>query len=196
MNQQFPSFHLEDKVNVEPRGIVRPPILHTYKRKGRMVGFILEDITLSRAVAVAEGHPRIGCKVASASQVPRVESKVEGGDTSTKETRNEEQMKKIGRQELRFMFFLDRTEFPKCKLTDSAKLIDAVIRFDGTTLDWSRSKEERNAFKHWLELKQRLLIRFRAVKEEPICRRFLASNRKQSWKVNKNYWREPKRRLE
>ncbi|TYK14722.1 Transposon Ty3-G Gag-Pol polyprotein [Cucumis melo var. makuwa] len=61
-----------------------------------ILGFILEDITLSRAVAVAEGHPRIGCKVASASQVPRVESKVEGGDTSTKETRNEEQMKKIG----------------------------------------------------------------------------------------------------
>ncbi|KAA0044281.1 Ty3/gypsy retrotransposon protein [Cucumis melo var. makuwa] len=37
MNQQFPSFHLEDKVNVEPRGIVRPPIIHTYKRRGRMV---------------------------------------------------------------------------------------------------------------------------------------------------------------
>ena len=37
MNQQFPSFHLEDKVNVEPRGIVRPPILHTYKRRDRKV---------------------------------------------------------------------------------------------------------------------------------------------------------------
>ncbi|KAA0056274.1 transposon Tf2-1 polyprotein isoform X1 [Cucumis melo var. makuwa] len=27
MNQQFPMFHLEDKVNLEPRGIVRPPII-------------------------------------------------------------------------------------------------------------------------------------------------------------------------
>ncbi|TYK05580.1 Retrotransposable element Tf2 [Cucumis melo var. makuwa] len=37
MNQQFPSFHLEHKVNVEPRGIVRPPILHTYKRRDSKV---------------------------------------------------------------------------------------------------------------------------------------------------------------
>ena len=34
MNQQFPDLHLEDKVNLEPRGIVRPPIIHTYKRRG------------------------------------------------------------------------------------------------------------------------------------------------------------------
>ena len=38
MNQQFPSFHLfEDKVNLEPKGIVRPPIIHTYKRRGKRV---------------------------------------------------------------------------------------------------------------------------------------------------------------
>ncbi|TYK09688.1 Retrotransposable element Tf2 [Cucumis melo var. makuwa] len=35
MNQQFPSFHLEDKVILEPRGIVRPPIINVYKRKGK-----------------------------------------------------------------------------------------------------------------------------------------------------------------
>lgn len=28
MNQQFPDFHLEDKVNPEARGVVRPPIIH------------------------------------------------------------------------------------------------------------------------------------------------------------------------
>ena len=37
LNQQFPQFHLEDKVNLEPRGIVRPPIIHTYQRRGRKV---------------------------------------------------------------------------------------------------------------------------------------------------------------
>lgn len=37
MNQQFPDFHLEDKVNPEARGVVRPPIIHQYKRKGRKV---------------------------------------------------------------------------------------------------------------------------------------------------------------
>ena len=35
MNQQFPTFHLEDKVNLESKGIVRPPIIHTYLRRGR-----------------------------------------------------------------------------------------------------------------------------------------------------------------
>ena len=30
MSQQFPNFHLEDKVNLEPRG-------RTYKRRGKMV---------------------------------------------------------------------------------------------------------------------------------------------------------------
>ncbi|KAA0065996.1 Transposon Ty3-G Gag-Pol polyprotein [Cucumis melo var. makuwa] len=35
MNQQFPSFHLEDKVILEPRSIVRPPIINVYKRKGK-----------------------------------------------------------------------------------------------------------------------------------------------------------------
>ncbi|TYK17995.1 putative F-box/LRR-repeat protein 9 [Cucumis melo var. makuwa] len=37
MNQQFPMFHLEDKVNLEPRGIVRPPIVHMYKRMSKKV---------------------------------------------------------------------------------------------------------------------------------------------------------------
>ena len=37
MNQQFPTFHLEDKVNLEPRGTVRPPIIHKCKRRGRKV---------------------------------------------------------------------------------------------------------------------------------------------------------------
>ncbi|KAA0050226.1 transposon Tf2-1 polyprotein isoform X1 [Cucumis melo var. makuwa] len=37
MNQQFPTFHLEDKVNLEPRGIVKPPIINVYERKGRKV---------------------------------------------------------------------------------------------------------------------------------------------------------------
>ena len=44
LNQQFPHFHLEDKVNLEPRGIVRPPIIHTYQRRGRKVnGQMIND---------------------------------------------------------------------------------------------------------------------------------------------------------
>ncbi|KAA0049937.1 Ty3/gypsy retrotransposon protein [Cucumis melo var. makuwa] len=35
MNQHFSSFHLEDKVNLEPQGVVRPPIIHKYKRRDK-----------------------------------------------------------------------------------------------------------------------------------------------------------------
>lgn len=35
MNQQLPSFHLRDKVHFEPACIVKLPILHTYKRRGK-----------------------------------------------------------------------------------------------------------------------------------------------------------------
>ena len=34
-NQQFPSFHLEDKVHFEACTNVRSPILHTYTKKGK-----------------------------------------------------------------------------------------------------------------------------------------------------------------
>ena len=43
INQQFPSFHLKDKVNLELRGIVRPPIVHTYKRRGKKVNVQASD---------------------------------------------------------------------------------------------------------------------------------------------------------
>lgn len=35
MNQQFSTFHNEDKVNLESRGIVRPLIIHKYKRRAK-----------------------------------------------------------------------------------------------------------------------------------------------------------------
>lgn len=35
IQQQFPHLHLEDKVNFEKGGIVRPPIVYTYKRNGK-----------------------------------------------------------------------------------------------------------------------------------------------------------------
>ena len=104
---------------------------------------------------------------ASTSQILRMESIVEGGNTPTKETRNEERTKKIGIEEDKSdrnkfkkvdlpvfsgkdfdscIFWTERN-FQKYKLTDSEKLIVAVIRFDGTTSDWSQSKDERDAFK-------------------------------------------------
>lgn len=35
IQKQFPSFHLEDKVSVNLGGIVRPPIIHKFERKGK-----------------------------------------------------------------------------------------------------------------------------------------------------------------
>ncbi|TYK01856.1 LRR receptor-like serine/threonine-protein kinase FEI 1 isoform X2 [Cucumis melo var. makuwa] len=98
---------------------------------------------------------------ASASQIPRMKNTVEGGNTTAKETRDEEQTKKIGIEE----DMSDRNKFKKVELP----------RFDGTTLDWSRSKDEHDAFKDWLRLKQRLLLTFQLVREELSRGRFLAN---------------------
>ncbi|KAA0042115.1 Retrovirus-related Pol polyprotein from transposon TNT 1-94 [Cucumis melo var. makuwa] len=93
----------------------------------------------------------------------------------TEEKVSEEQTKKIGIEEdisdrnkfkkvelprfsgKKFDSFIFWTEqnFQKYKPIDSKRVIVAVIRFDGTTLDWSRSKDEHDAFKDWLRLKQR-----------------------------------------
>lgn len=35
LEEQFPAFHLEDKVDVQEGGTVRPPIIHAYYRKGK-----------------------------------------------------------------------------------------------------------------------------------------------------------------
>ena len=36
IKSQFPDFHLEDKVSLEPGGNVRPPIRYTYTRRKKM----------------------------------------------------------------------------------------------------------------------------------------------------------------
>lgn len=55
-------------------------------------------------------------------------------------------------------------------------MIIAAISFDSATLDWYRSHEDRESFANWDDLKKRLLIRFRSMREGSICGRFLAIN--------------------
>ena len=59
------------------------------------------------------------------------------------------------------------------KLTDSEKLTVATISFEGPALNWYRSQEERDKFTCWLNLKERLLIRFRSSREGSLYGRFL-----------------------
>lgn len=49
----------------------------------------------------------------------------------------------------------------------------AMISFEGAALDWFRSNEEREPFKDWKELKDRLLVRFRSSRKELVCGQFL-----------------------
>lgn len=63
-------------------------------------------------------------------------------------------------------------------LKDSEKLMVAVISFDGSMLDWYQLHDEREAFKDWADLKQRMLIRFRSIKDGTLVRRFLSIKQK------------------
>ncbi|KAL0560786.1 hypothetical protein IC582_001199 [Cucumis melo] len=71
-----------------------------------------------------------------------------------------------------WLFRADRY-FKIHNLSDSEKLTVAVISFDGPALDWYRSQEEREAFAGWDDLKQKMLVRFRATREGTLVGRFL-----------------------
>ena len=71
-----------------------------------------------------------------------------------------------------WLFSADRY-FQIHKLTDSEKLTVATISFEGPALNWYRSQEERDKFTCWLNLKERLLIRFRSSREGSLYGRFL-----------------------
>ncbi|KAA0038184.1 transposon Tf2-1 polyprotein isoform X1 [Cucumis melo var. makuwa] len=71
-----------------------------------------------------------------------------------------------------WLFKADRY-FQIYKLTDSKKIV-SVISFDGPSLDWFRSQEERDKFKDWSDLKIQLLERFRSIREGSLYGRFFA----------------------
>ena len=116
----------------------------------------------------------------------RIETEEQRKEIETEEKVGEEQTKKIGIEEdisdqnkfkkvelqrfsgkkfNSFIFWIERN-FQKYELINSERVNVVVIKFDGTTLDWSRSKDEHDAFKDWLRLKQRLLLPFQSVREE------------------------------
>ena len=59
------------------------------------------------------------------------------------------------------------------KLTDFEKMTVTTISFEGTALNWYRSQEERDKFVDWVNLKERVLVRFRSTKEGSLYGRFL-----------------------
>ncbi|KAL0545306.1 hypothetical protein IC582_015184 [Cucumis melo] len=59
------------------------------------------------------------------------------------------------------------------KLSDSEKMLVSTISFDGPALNWYRSQEEREKFTSWLNLKERLLVRFRSSRDGTILGKFL-----------------------
>ncbi|KAL0556619.1 hypothetical protein IC582_005133 [Cucumis melo] len=59
------------------------------------------------------------------------------------------------------------------KLTESEKMLVSTVSFDGPALNWYRSQEERDKFTSWMNLKERLLVRFRSSKDGTICGKFL-----------------------
>ncbi|KAL0544147.1 hypothetical protein IC582_019259 [Cucumis melo] len=71
-----------------------------------------------------------------------------------------------------WLFRADRY-FKIHNLSDSEKLTVAVISFDGPALDWYRSQEEREASAGWDDLKQKMLVRFRATREGTLVGQFL-----------------------
>lgn len=84
-----------------------------------------------------------------------------------------------------WLFRADRY-FQIHKLTDSEKMTIFVISFDGSTLNWYHSQEERVKFKDWANLKLRLLERFCLIREGWIYSRFFAIKQTSTIKEYRN----------
>ncbi|KAA0033837.1 Ty3/gypsy retrotransposon protein [Cucumis melo var. makuwa] len=59
------------------------------------------------------------------------------------------------------------------KLSESEKMLVSAVSFDGPTLNWYRSQEEKDKFTSRTNLKERMLVRFRSSKDGTICGQFL-----------------------
>ncbi|KAA0038303.1 transposon Tf2-1 polyprotein isoform X1 [Cucumis melo var. makuwa] len=59
------------------------------------------------------------------------------------------------------------------KLTESEKMLVSTVSFDGPTLNWYISQEERDKFTNWSNMKERLLVRFQSNKDGTLCGQFL-----------------------
>lgn len=64
------------------------------------------------------------------------------------------------------------------KLTEFEKMTVSTISFEGLALNFYRSQEERENFVDWVNMKERLLVRFRSVREESMYVRFLQIQQK------------------
>ena len=72
-----------------------------------------------------------------------------------------------------WLFRADRY-FKIHELIDSEKFTAAVISFDGLALDWYRLNDELEAFTSWENMKLRMLVRFRTIRDGLLVGKFLS----------------------
>ncbi|TYK15159.1 transposon Tf2-1 polyprotein isoform X1 [Cucumis melo var. makuwa] len=111
--------------------------------------------------------------ITALSNDPKIEEKTEEGPAMDRSKFKKVEMPIFtGTDPDSWLFRADRY-FKIHNLSDSEKLTVAVISFDGPALDWYRSQEEREAFKGWQDLKQKMLVRFRSIRDDTLVGRFL-----------------------
>ncbi|KAA0047746.1 transposon Tf2-1 polyprotein isoform X1 [Cucumis melo var. makuwa] len=163
----------------------------TVKEKSTVSERIATNLPVIKSIV--EGGSTPMKRIENEEQRKEIDLEEQRKEIETEEKVSEEQTKKIGIEEdisdrnkfkkvcgkkFDSLIFWTERNLQKYKPIDSERVIVAVIRFDRTTLDWSRSKDEHNAFKDWLRLKQRLLLPFQSVREELNRRRVLANKPK------------------
>ncbi|KAA0066119.1 transposon Tf2-1 polyprotein isoform X1 [Cucumis melo var. makuwa] len=106
--------------------------------------------------------------ITALSNDPKIEEKTEEGPAMDRSKFKKVEMPIFtGTDPDSWLFRADRY-FKIHNLSDSEKLTVAVISFDGPALDWYRSQEEREAFKGWQDLKQKMLVRFRSIRDDTL----------------------------
>ncbi|TYJ97524.1 transposon Tf2-1 polyprotein isoform X1 [Cucumis melo var. makuwa] len=195
INKRYPNLHLEDKVNLkggrgfgDEEGFTkvtggRRQALNDHEN-GRTFECAARKATIATSRLDEEpGSIEYKSRYTTAT-IPGSSSKMKGvvnNDESKEETKTKvkddddkaaerNKFKKVempvftGNDPDSWLFRADRY-FQIHKLTDAEKMTVSVISFDGPTLDWFRSQEQRNKFTDWSNLKSKLLERFRSIRE-------------------------------
>ena len=108
----------------------------------------------------------------------RVEKKTEDASRSDRNKFKKVEMPIFNGDDPDSWLFCVEIYFQIHKLTEFKKLTVSTISYKGPTLNWYLSQEEREKFIDWANMKERLLVCFRSLREGSLYRRFMRIQQK------------------
>ena len=120
------------------------------------------------------------------NETKKDDKKVDGENNNDRNKFKKVEMPIFNRDDPDSWLFRAERYFRIHRLTESEKMTVATISFEGPALNWYRSQEEWEKFVDWANMKDRLLVHFRSVREGSLYGRFLCIQQKKTVEEYRN----------